>query len=136
MEGQDGLPPSEAKVPSITVTQVQVEDEVEVPLDEVWEKSVLVGQWIDPGEAIQGNKEFLLPEIDGNTLGWDVLFEFTIRYRWPQKKYWAYTASTFVWVPESWRNTLKSRITGRFNDNDSHEGKDAGRPEEGTEDAF
>jgi hypothetical protein len=85
----------------IRVTPVSVQNHEEVP-GEPLVKRVFPTEVVDPGESALASRVFLFPPIDSETLGWDVLFTYAIRRRWPFQDFWVFSAPTFVWVPESW----------------------------------
>jgi hypothetical protein len=64
-----------ANSPSIRVTEVQVDDQGrEVPVAS-WEKPVLPGDVVDPGESASASFVFLVPDASSHTLGWEVTFQ-------------------------------------------------------------
>ena len=89
--------------PTIQVTQVQLVNGEESPVA-VWQKPVLADELIDPGESVQESRVFLVPPVDSASLGWDILFSYELRRRWPFRKDWTFSATTFVSVPEEWRS--------------------------------
>jgi hypothetical protein len=123
---------NEDNEPTIYVTQLEVRDGRETPVVE-WQKPVLAGEVADPGESVQASRVFLVPPIDPETLGWDILFSYDIKRRWPSRNLWTFSATTFVPVPEAWRRGVEYKPGG--NGHDPDEGQDEGTARQGPPEA-
>jgi hypothetical protein len=96
--------------PTIRVTEVQVDDEQQQVPGTSWEKPVLAGEVIDPGETASATFTFLVSPASPRTLGWELAFQFAVYRRGrTRKQVWFWSDTTFVVPPARVRPSTRRR---------------------------